>query len=160
MDVSLIDLLVVAGVGYGVWRGWHRGLPAELPRVLGLVVFGVSGTGLIRWTSQVLAETRHLTGQATGAVGTVGLMVGAWLLVRLFRTKIGDWAKQRWGEAKGPGAIAGGLRTLLLACVALLILAHWPLHSLTRPVTENSRLGRALLRYVLPEYVKTHRGPL
>ena len=77
MDVSLIDLLVVAGVGYGVWRGWHRGLPAELPRVLGLVVFGVSGTGLIRWTSQVLAETRHLTGQATGAVGTVGLMVGA-----------------------------------------------------------------------------------
>ena len=158
--LSLIDLLVVAGVGYGLWRGWRRGLPAEVPRLVGLTLFAISGTGLFRWTSQALAETHRLTGQATSVVGIAGLMVGAWVLVRLFRAKLGDWVKQRYGQAKRLGAIAGALRALLLACVVLLILAHWPLHSLTRPLAENSRLGRVLLRYILPEYEKTHRGAL
>lgn len=158
--MSLIDLLVAAYAGYGVWRGWRRGLPNELPRVVGITVFAVSGCGLFRWTNHALMETSRLAGQTTGGLGVIGIMVATWFLVRHFRAKIGDWAKQRYGKAERVGAVAGGVRAVLLACVVLLVFAHWPLKFLTRPVTEGSLLGRGLTRYVLPVYEKTHDGAL
>ena len=100
----------------------------------------------------------HLTGQTLGAFGFVGLVASTVASVRYLRRRMRDWVERRYGveQRKLGGMIVGAVRAFLLVCVALLVLAHWPLHSLTRPFAEGSALGRCLTKWVLPVYEKTH----
>lgn len=89
-----------------------------------------------------------------------GLAGAAVAVVRSLRRRFQAWSERRYdaGQRRFGGAIFGGVRAFLLACVVLLVLAHWPLHALTRTVTESSLLGRSLTKWVLPVYEKTHKA--
>ena len=99
-----------------------------------------------------------MTGQTLNALGFAGLVVATVASVRYLRQRARDWVERRYDVAqrKLGGMMVGAGRAFLLVCVALLVLAHWPLHSLTRPFAESSVLGRCLTKWVLPVYEKTH----
>jgi hypothetical protein len=159
MSAGVVDLLALGYVGYGVARGRRRGLFQELPGAISMTLFLVTGCGLLHWSERALADVNHLVNQAASLTGLACLVTGAVVLMRELRAWIGRWAAQRYGAVetqKAGGGIAGGVRCLALVSALLLGFAHWPLHSLTRPITESSLLGRALTRFVLPVYEKTH----
>ena len=156
--MGVLDFVAIGYVGYAARKGSKRGLPAELPGAISIGIFFVTGCGLYRWTGHALAELSHLTGQAVSALSFLGLVVSTVVMVRYLRQRVRDWIERRYNtqERALGGLIVGGVRAFLLVCVALLVLAHWPLHSLTRPFAEGSALGRCLTKWVLPVYEKTH----
>ncbi len=160
MSAGVVDLLAAGYVTYGVARGRRHGLFQELPGAISTTLFLVTGCGLLHWSERALADVNHLVNQAASLTGLACLVTGAVVVWRELRSWIGRWAGQRYGGAetqKAGGAVAGGVRCFALVCVVLLVFAHWPLHAVTRPITESSLLGRALTRVVLPVYEKTHR---
>lgn len=159
-EIGLLDVLILLWIGFAVWRGQRNGLAVEMPRLVGIAVFALTGFGLFTWTNRALTEASRVTGLATNGAGFVSLLLASWFLARHGRERIGDWARRRWGRAPGKAAVVGGVRGFLLVCVVLLVFAHWPLKWLTRPVAEASALGRLLTRHVLPVYEKTHNGSL
>lgn len=156
--MSFLDLVVLAYVANGCRRGYRRRLEGELPSVISWAIFLVTGTGLYRWTDKLLEHVGKLTGQTFGVVSFIGMWVAAVVLVGKLHGVIHGWAEHRFDETvrRRWGVVAGGVRTALLASIALLVLAHWPLHGLTRGFVEDSVVGRGLIRVVLPVYGKTH----
>lgn len=150
MRLGFLDLVVVAWCLWWAKRGYRRGLPMELPRTLGVLVFGLTGFGLFHWTSQALAEASRVTGQTTTGLSFILLLVAAKLLVGQFRSRIQEHAMERWGEARPAGSLAGGLRAFMLACIILAFFAEGPFHALTRPAAKTSLLGRTLTWFLLP----------
>jgi uncharacterized membrane protein required for colicin V production len=155
-----VDLLALAYIVFSVFRGRQRGFLIELPATISIVVFALTGTGLYRWGGRVVAEANMLTRQASGVLGFFGLVAAALVLVQQLKTRLQQWAEKRFiaEHQQLGGAMAGGVRSLVVAAVLLLILAHWPLKGLTRPLAESSFFGRALIKLVLPVYDKTHSG--
>jgi uncharacterized membrane protein required for colicin V production len=156
--MGVLDFVTIAYVGYAARKGWKRGLSAELPGAISIGIFFVTGCGLYRWIGRTLADASRLTGQTLGALSFLGLVVSTVVMVKFLRQRVREWVERRYDvqqRALG-GLIVGALRALLLVCVALLVLAHWPLHSLTRPFVESSLLGRSLTKWGLPVYEKTH----
>jgi branched-subunit amino acid ABC-type transport system permease component len=158
--MGILDFVALAYIGYAVRKGHQRGLSTELAGAVSIAIFFATGCGLYRWTGRALAEASHLTGQPLGALGFIGLAVSTVALVRYLRQRVRDWVESRYDapQRKLGGMIVGAVRAFLLVCVALLVLAHWPLHFLTRPFAEGSTLGRCLTKWVLPVYEKTHRA--
>ena len=158
MRLGILDLLALAWIGWGVYLGRKRGLGRELVGALSIFIFFLTGCGLYRWTDRALIQMGHITGQAVGVLSFFGLAVATIVLVRSLRGRAQDWAERRYdgSQRKFGGTVLGGVRTFLLACVVLLVMAHWPLHFLTRPFVQSSMLGRCLTRWVLPVYGKTH----
>ena len=160
MNIGFLDWVLIVYVGWGIRRGYRQGLPEELPKLVGILVFLVTGWGLFRWMNHALAEANQILSKLTGGVSFLGLLAGAFLLARHFRGRLRQAATERFGEQKKAAAVVGGMRAFFVASVLILVLAHWPLRFLTRPLAEASLLGRGLTRYVLPVYEKTHNGAL
>jgi len=156
--MSFLDFAALAYIAFGVFRGRKRGLFKELPGALSVLIFFVTGCGLYRWTGRALAGMNHLAGQSLGVGSFIGLVMGVVMLVRHFRRQISGWVEQRFDQRtqKLGGGIAGGVRTFVFTAIVLLVLAHWPLHGLTRPLAESTLLGRGLIKFVLPVYGQTH----
>lgn len=149
--VNWLDALTLAAVAYGVWRGSRRGFSRELPSVVSWAVFFVTGAGLFRWTNRLLIESSQLTRQSTGAVGAVAVAVLALLVVRKFRARLRDWAAKRFAEREVRwGAVAGGLRWLLIATLALVVLGALPFGFMHGSVHERSLWGRLTHRWIWP----------
>jgi uncharacterized membrane protein required for colicin V production len=145
-----IDLLIV---GWTVWwakRGYRRGLPGELPRTLGVFIFGVTGFSLFYWTNAALQEMNKLTGQTAGGLSVVALFIFAKLAVRRFRQRLNELAAERWGDARPWGAAIGGVRAFMLSCIILAFFAEGPLAGVTRPVAKWSLVGRTLTWCLVP----------
>ena len=162
MKPGVVDGLALGYVVYGVARGRRRGLFQELPGAISVTIFLITGCGIYRWSARALLGINHIVGQILGVAGFAGLVCAGIVLGRGLRGWVGRWAHDRYGAEetqKAGGAIAGGVRSFVWVVVALLVFAHWPLHPVTRPIAESSILGRALTRFVLPVYEKTH-GPL
>jgi uncharacterized membrane protein required for colicin V production len=156
--MGILDFVALAYIGYAALKGRKRGLSTELPGAISIAIFLATGCGLYRWTGRAFVEFNHLTGQTLNALGFAGLVAATVASVRYLRQRARDWVERRYdiSQRKLGGMMVGAGRAFLLVCVALLVLAHWPLHSLTRPFTESSALGRCLTKWVLPVYEKTH----
>lgn len=154
----ILDLFVVGYVSYAAWRGRKRGLVKELPSAFSITVFCLSGWGLFKIMFRGLEEASKLTGQSVGLLTFIGLIVGAVVMWRRMQARLRWVAEKCVPENRQPmaGAIAGGVRAFVLVATLLLILAHWPLHGLTRGFVQSSFTGRVLVRVVLPVYEKTH----
>jgi uncharacterized membrane protein required for colicin V production len=156
--MGFLDFVVLAYITYGVIKGRRRGLVAELPSTVSLALFFLTGWGLFKIMYRGLAQASALAGQSVGILTFGGLVAASVALVRKMRSRL-RWLAEKSADEhhqRIAGAIAGGVRAFLHASVVLLILAHWPLHFLTRPLAQGSLLGRGLVRFVLPVYDKTH----
>jgi len=156
--MGILDFVALAYIGYAALKGRKRGLSTELPGAISIAIFFATGCGLYRWTERAFVEFNHLAGQTLNALGFAGLVAATVASVRYLRRRMQNWVERRYNveQRKFGGIMVGAGRAFLLVCVTLLVLAHWPLHSLTRPVVESSALGRCLTKRVLPVYEKTH----
>ncbi len=154
----IIDWLIAAYVALAVWRGRRRGLAEELPGAFSITVFALTGWGLFKIMWRGLSQAGTLTARSAPLLTFFGLVAGSVFLWRKLRERV-RWVAEKWPEQRHQrlgGGIAGGARAFMLSATLLLILAHWPLHGLTRWIAESSFLGRGLIRVVLPVYEKTH----
>ena len=154
----MIDLLIVLYVAFSAWRGRKHGLIKELPGAISIVVFFFCGCGLFNIMYRGLSQASVALGQSVGVFTFVGLLVGSVALWRKFHTRV-RWLAEKWPEERPQrigGATAGGIRAFVVVATLLLVLAHWPLHGLTRQIAESSFIGRGLIRLALPVYEKTH----
>jgi uncharacterized membrane protein required for colicin V production len=159
MKINVIDLLVLFYLAYGANRGRRRGFARELPRAFGSTLAFVSGFGVYRWAGKLLSEASHLAGQTTSGLTFLGIVIGAIMLVRHFRTRIRTWAEAKYpdeGFQKRAGTVAGLIRTLMLSSTVILFISIAPLGFLRKPFTEGSLVGRTLNRWVRPVYETSH----
>lgn len=155
MGFNILDLAVLAYVGFGAWRGFRNGFAKEVPRVVGWLVFTITGYGLFRWLARGLHSASQMTGYTVGIVGIVGVIVGAWLLSGLIRRRMSEHAAQSVaddGKQRTLGMITGGVRTLVIACFVIVYLGLLPIGVLNRPFANGSFFGRTLIRFVVPVY--------
>ena len=154
----MVDLLVLAHVTLALWRGRKRGFTVEFPSAASLVVFFLTGCGLFSWIHRGLARASEAIGHYLGVFTFFGLLVAAFVLWRRSHEYVvqlaGRWVPQ--SRQRLAGGIAGGVRAFVLDATLLLILAHWPLHAMTRWIVEGSFVGRLLIHFVLPVYSHTH----
>lgn len=159
MNWNLIDLVALAYVIWGIFRGYRRGVAAELPSVVGWGVSLFTGSGIYRWTMRGFAQLSDVAGQSFGAAGFVIVLVGSYFLIRQLRRHIRTWAEKRVNEEslqKKLGAAAGGFRALLLSSFLILFLGLLPVGPLREPFTKDSFVGRVLNTVVMPVYEATH----
>jgi uncharacterized membrane protein required for colicin V production len=162
MRANLLDLLVLAYLGYAVWRGRQRGMPRELPRLLSVLLVLATGCGLFRWSERLAAALSQKAGVGSGLTGFAVVVVVTLLLWRLFRYKLRDWAAQRWPDParqRRLGGLVGLFRGLAWSALLLVILSYFPLGPLRKPLTENSLYARLALRLARPLYAATHGLP-
>jgi uncharacterized membrane protein required for colicin V production len=156
--LNFVDLLAVVHVAFATWRGRKRGFLVELPSAVSITLFSVTGLGLFKWMYRGLSQVSGRVGQSVGLLTFAGLVVAAYVLAGRIRAYLGTFAEKLVSEPRHrlAGGITGGVRAFVLFCTLLLVLAHWPLHAMTRWIVEGSFLGRSLIRWVLPVYGKTH----
>jgi hypothetical protein len=153
--MNFVDCLAFAFMGYGIWRGWRKGLGYELPGLIGVAVFAVSGFGAIRWTYVGLSTVSSYSPFfRIGFLAAPFIFFGAFLLVRHRLKQIQAWADQRF---RGPrqktyGAVAGLLRTAIIAGFLIVYLSLINVGFIHRTFGERCLIGRTLTTWVLPVY--------
>lgn len=155
MIFGVADFVAAGYLAWGILKGQRRGLSVEVPRLVSVTLALVTGAGFVRWSDHVLGEIGKLTGQAAGALGWGGALVGAYYLVRLIRARMAYWIEARLPEEsiqRRYGMAAGFLRTLVISFIITLFLLHTPLTFLV----GNSMMGR-LAKIVRPVYHITER---
>jgi uncharacterized membrane protein required for colicin V production len=154
----IVDLFVLAHLAFAAWRGRRRGFVIEFPSAASIGIFFVTGCGLFKWLYRILSEVNTKASQSLGVFTFIGLILAAFTLWKKSKAHLAQLAGRCISEdrQRTAGAIAGGVRAFLVVSTLLLILAHWPLHGMTRWITESSLLGRLLIRYILPVYSHTH----
>ncbi|NQU10253.1 CvpA family protein [bacterium] len=153
MRVNPIDLLVVVYLGYGAWRGRARGLPRELPRLLSDLLVAVTGCGIFRWSERFANAISLKAGLASGLTGFIGVIIAAFLLWRLFRTRLREWVARRWPDPdlqRRAGLVAGLLRATVFSALIVVVVSYLPLGPLRVAATEGSLYGRTILRLARP----------
>ena len=119
--MNMVDGLVAAYVAFGANRGRRRGLAEEVYRLLRVSLAMVAGCGLYSLVGDLVGKVLSLGADISGPVGFVGSMLGAWSLLRLLKARLVDWGSLRFHSfIEVGGAIAGGLRALVLALAAML----------------------------------------
>ena len=143
---GLFDLATLLYVAYGVRKGRKRGFSGELPGFLCVILFMVTGSGLLHWTGKLLGEANHLTSRYVKGVGGGVILMAAFFLMKHFKGQIRSWADghihEGWRENGGMGL--GGMRCLLVAIVLMVFMAHGPL----RGLVGGSWLGRPVTWFV------------
>jgi len=149
--LGFVDSIAAGYLAWGVIKGRRRGLTGELPRLLGVTLALVSGTGLLHWTERVVGEVNKISGQIAGALGWGGGLLGSFYLVRQFRGRIRQWTENQWTDEtlqKRAGMAAGFLRTFCISITIVLFLLHTHFAFLVR----DSMLGRSLVKIIQPVY--------
>ncbi|MCO5060428.1 MAG: CvpA family protein [Kiritimatiellae bacterium] len=125
--MNLVDALSVLYVAFGAWRGRARGLADEGFRLLRMGVAFLMGCGIYGWISSLLKKALSLGGDVSGPIGFLAVLLGTWFLFRFMKKSLIAFVAARFTRVAGlGGAIAGGIRTLLivLSVVGVLSLAQ------------------------------------
>lgn len=121
MSMSPVDGIVAVYVAYGVYRGRARGLADEAYRLLRVGVALLAGCGLYGVVSDLISRVIYTGDAVSGPVGFVATMLGTWSVLRVVRTKFTAALETRFaGLAEAGGAMAGGLRTAVMASSAMI----------------------------------------
>jgi hypothetical protein len=149
--LGFVDSIAAGYLAWGIAKGRRRGLSAEPPRLVGVPLALMSGTGLLHWTERAIGEINKISGQIAGALGWRGGLLGSFYLVRQFRERIRQWIENRWSDEtlqKRDGMAAGFLRTFFMSTTLVL----FPLHTHFAFLVRDSIMGRSLVKIVQPVY--------
>jgi len=149
--LGFVDSFAAGYLAWGATKGRRRGLSAELPRLAGVTLALVSGTGLLHWTERAIGEFNKISGQIAGVLGWGGGLAGSFYFERQFRERIRRYIDTRWADEalqKRAGMAAGFLRTFFISSMIVLFLLHTHFAFLVR----DSMMGRGFVKIVRPVY--------
>lgn len=113
--MNIADIIAGAYVAFGAWRGRARGLADEGYRLLRLGVAFAAGCGLYGVVSGLLKHAISMAGDVSAPVAFAGTVGGTWWLLSALKKKVIAVLAARFAPyAQIGGAVAGGVRTLLL----------------------------------------------
>jgi hypothetical protein len=116
----ILDLLTATFVAVGVAWGRRSGLPKESYRLLRLITALVVGCGFYGLIARGLERLLSRLGDLSAPLAFIITVGGAWWILRAVRRRYMAWVGARFDRYARPGgAIAGGLRALLLAVTIL-----------------------------------------
>lgn len=145
-----IDIISTLYVAFGAWRGRAAGLAEEGYRLLRYGIALAAGCGLYGLVSDTLKRLLSLGGDVSGPVAFIGVIGGAWFLVRKIRGVVMRFLAARFADhARVGGAIAGGLRTLLIVISIAGVFALGERLPGRDQVAEKTIVGR-LAAWILP----------
>jgi hypothetical protein len=152
--MNLVDYLALAFMAYGIWRGWRKGFGYELPGLISVAVFTLTGFGAIRWTYIGLSSASNFSPIRMGILTAPLLFVVAFMLIRRRLKIIQTWADQRFQGAHKSvyGAAAGLLRTAIISGFLVVYLGLLNIGFVHRTFAERSLFGRTLTTCILPVY--------
>jgi hypothetical protein len=139
--VSVIDIVVVAGLGLGFFRGRKRGLGLELYKLVNIGIPVLAGCGLYTLAGSVVRLIPGLGGEGSGLLGFVGVFAGTFFVLRTVRKRLRVYLAEKFGEAS---RTAAGLVGTTRAGVLLLGLLTGIQLSPARFVAEGSLFGRII----------------
>lgn len=154
---NLADLGFIILVLIGLARGWARGLSGELARLLSVAAGLAAGIYFYQPVGRHLVEQTRLgewEEPATHGIAFGLIFIGTWLAMRLLRfllRHVMEFAFRGKIEKVG-GALAGLLRSAILAAAGVLLLGSCPVAGLRRFFFEESVIGGTLARHLLPVY--------
>ena len=151
--ISVVDWVFLAYLGFGLIRGFFRGLADELAGLLGTLIVFVAGWRLYRPVSDMLLEhTRmqnEVPAQALAYVLLVVLFLVAWNLLIFILKKIGTLT-----FPKGLNILGGGFMGLAkcagIICILLYAVNLSGIRLLQEKLVEETWTGRAT-QQVVPE---------
>lgn len=154
MKWNSVDVAVALYFLWGARRGWREGFAREAPRLLAVAVAIFTGSGLVLHSARILALAGRTTGSTLGFFGAPGIVIVAFLLVRLFRAKLAARAERLCpeGRKRTLGMSLGAFRCLALAGFLVVsggLSGFGPLH---RAFAERSLFGRALFASAVPAW--------
>jgi len=151
---NVVDIVALVFVGYGMVRGWMRGLSGELARLIGLGTAVVAGWLFYLPFSDRIAEFTRLSLKASGLTAFVLLFLVAgfgMVLVRWCLRNIAEFKFKPPFEQIG-GLVAGALRCLCILVTIILVATLSPSGFLQRTFGEESAIGRGVTKVLLPAY--------
>ena len=139
--MSIVDLVVVAGLGLGFVRGRKRGLGLELYKLVNIGIPILAGCGLYTLAGGVVSLIPGLGGEGSGLLGFLSVFAGTLFLMRIIRKKLRVYLVGRFGEASR--TVAGVVGTTRVGVLLLGLLTGIQL-SPARFITEGSLFGRII----------------
>lgn len=153
---NLVDGIVLAMLLGGLIGGIRRGLSGELARVL---VAAACVFVIYRYTrpfAEWIQGRHHFETHLALLLSVILLLIGTYAaatLIRMSLSSILNFAFKGKLERIG-GALAGLIRSAIIAALLLVLASFLPLESARRTITEESVSGRFVSTHVAPWYDK------
>lgn len=154
LHFNWIDLVVAIIIARGVYLGYKRGLSGELLRFLGIVIALFLSYKFYEAGAERLMEKYDLERRIAIACSFAGISLAV-----IFFFYAANRMVQRMMDLplvaaveKGGGAILGGAKALLFACIALIVLALVKVEAISNAVSRDSYFGSLAISSVPGAY--------
>lgn len=129
-SLQFIDLLVVAYLAWGVFKGLRRRLGRELEALIKLLLLlaWLWGFGAFQWLRDTLDGLIQASPVSPGMLGSLLVIIASFYLLYLLRERLAENIDKRLSNTASSlsGAIAGLLRTTAWSAALLLLLEKLP----------------------------------
>jgi len=143
--MNAVDIISLVYVGLGYLMGRKRGLAKEVYRMINMAIVALTGVGLSKWIGKLLSVIPGVSGENSGMLGFVVVVVGTLVLLRVIRRKLRAALAIKFGERAGP--VAGAVAAVRYGLVVITVIAGMilaPLGSISKPVEKGSFIGRTV----------------
>ena len=143
-----VDLVIVSSLFIACYRGYWRGLLAELLNLAGAVTITSVTLNYGRVVAQWVPRPSWVADTVANVVFFWTLFLLLWVVVRLIQKRLSaviKWERLHW-IIQSAGLVCGGLRGLWWAGFIVVVLSSSGFTYLRQSVEERSLLGPKLLR--------------
>ena len=143
----IVDIAIIAFIGFFAWRGWRRGLLLSLMGLAGFVAGTLAAVFGYRYVAVVIRRPLGLSAGTSYIVAAVAIFlivsiaffIGGRMLTKLVRLT-------KWGVVNSAGGAAlAGAWALSLVTVVLFALSVVPVPRSVSANVERSTLGRSIV---------------
>jgi uncharacterized membrane protein required for colicin V production len=153
-QLDVLDVLIAVYLLFGAVSGVRRGLSGEIARLISLGVAVIAGWQFHEPLGEQVERYTRLQGPPAFLVGFLATVLAAgliMLLLRLMLKNIMEFAFKGKIERVG-GLIAGILRAAFISSLIVVAISVLPVPYLQKRVWEESRVGMAICKLILPIY--------